>query len=186
MKLAGMNGANLSLDWYGAADKRTPSRTKKPNQQFAPQDLPEGRSDEWPTMVMESGFSESESQLDGDAMWWVKESRGDVRMAITILVDRRKPTIVFRQWGRRPVQTGQTHTRVLVEPVPQQSVVVSKPHGQSTVSVSNGPLTLPFSDLFLAQPVDTKGERDIEFMDADLGAIARKVWDKQEFTCSPP
>jgi hypothetical protein len=178
-KLAGMNAANLSLDWYGAADKRTPSRTKKPDQQFAPQDLPAGRSDEWPTMVMESGFSQSESQLDGDAMWWVTESRGDVKMAITTSVDRTKPTIVFRQWG--PVQTGQTRTRVQVEPVLQQSVVVSKPHGQSTVSVSNRPLTLPFSDLFLAQPVATKGERDIEFTDTDLEAIARQVWDKQKF-----
>lgn len=130
-------------------------------------------------MVMESGFSESESQLDGDAMWWVKESRGDVKMAITISVDRKKPTIVFRRWGS--VQTGQTRTRVQVEPVLQQSVVVSKPHGQSTVSVSNGPLTLPFGDLFLAKPVATKGERDIEFTDTDLEAIARKVWDKQNF-----
>lgn len=179
MKLAGMNGANLSLDWYGAADMRTPSRTKKPDQQFAPRHLPAGRSDEWPAMVMESGFSESEAQLDGDAKWWMKESKGQVRMAIAISVDRRKPEIVFRQWS--PVCTSQTSSRVQIEPVLQQTVVVSKPHGQSGVNISNGPLTLPFSELFLRQPVKAKGEGDIVFSDTDLDGVAQMVWERQKF-----
>lgn len=55
-----------------------------------------------------------------------------------IAVNRREPEMMFRKWG--PVRTGQTRTRVEIEPVLQQSVVASKRHGQSAVSASHNPI----------------------------------------------
>lgn len=173
MKLTWMNGANLSLVMYGAAQVETPSRRKKPDVQFAPRKLPQGRSRQWPTLVMETGYSESKPQLDRDAMWWIKESKGDVKVAVTIAVNRRKPEIVFRRWG--PARTGQ------LEPVLQQSVVVSKTRGQSEVNVSNGPLVIPFSELFLRQPVEANSEGDIIFTDEELEDLAQEEWEGRNF-----
>lgn len=179
LKLCKMNGANLGLDSTGSAIIPGPTRKKKADQEFAPLNLPPGRASTWPTMVMEAGYSESKSKLQSDAEWWIKESKGDVKAAITISLHRTKPEIVFHKW--EPVDTGRTNTRIQISATRSLQLVVSRPHGQPEVEadVTNGPLTVSFQDLFLRPP--NRDEQDIEFTDDDLRQIAKKVWMKQGF-----
>ncbi|KAJ9220354.1 hypothetical protein DTO169C6_7243 [Paecilomyces variotii] len=176
-KLSSMNGANLELDWTGSADIATPSRTKRADQEVAPQEIPPGRSDQWPSLVIEAGFSESKSKLESDGRWWLVESHGDVKTALTIDVNRRRPEIVIQKWV--PICTGQNRTRSQISPTLQQQVVLSRQHDEQEATVSNGPLVLPFQDLFLRPP--GKAESDIEFTDSDLRELSKMVWKKQKF-----
>ncbi|KAL1846952.1 hypothetical protein Plec18170_008921 [Paecilomyces lecythidis] len=176
-KLSNMGGANMALDWTGSADIETPSRTKKADQEVAPQKLPPGRSDKWPTLVIEAGFSESKSKLESDGKWWLVESHGDVKTALTIDVNKSRPEIVIQKWV--PSCTGQTRTRCQISPILEQQVVLSKRHDEQKTTVSNGPLILSFQDLFLRSP--GRAESDIVFMDNDLRELARIVWEKQHF-----
>lgn len=176
-KLASMNGVNLSLDWTGSADIHTSSRTKRADQEFAPRKLPPGRSDMWPTLVIESGFSESKPKLQSDAEWWLKASNGDVTTALTISVHRKQAEIVIEKW--QPICTGQTSTRTQISPTLQQRVIVSWLDETPERVISNGPLVVSFQNLFLRPPAHTEG--DIVFTDDDLGEVAKMVWEKQKF-----
>lgn len=176
-KLAKMNGANFTLDWTGSADIKTPSRTKKPDQGATPLDLPTGRSDLWPTLIIEAAYSESRAKLQGDAEWWLKASNGDVRIALTIAMHQRKPEIVIRKWGN--FHTGQTRTRIQTSPILHQQIVISRPVGQSETVVTNGPLVISFHDLFLRDP--SHYEDDILLTESDLRGMAEGIWKRQEF-----
>ena len=174
-KLVGMNNGNLplELDYIGKAEMQTAARIKKPDAQFAPRVLPAGRSRDWPSMVMEAGYEDSGKLLEGDAKWWIEESKGDVRIALTISVDRWRPEIVIQQWGPRPLAMGNVS-----QAEAQQRVVISTEHGQSEVNVT-GSLALPFNELFLRPPA--QGETDIVFADADLKLLGRTILDEQGF-----
>lgn len=177
-KLAAMNEVNLSLDWTGSADIETPSRTKRADQEFAPRNRPPDRSELWPTLVMEAGFSESKPKLESGADWWIKASQGDVRTALTISVHRKTPEIVIKKW--EPICTLQTSNRAQFEPVLQKHLVVSNQKGQTEAVVINGPLVLSFRDLFLRDA--GRGEKEeIEFSENDIRTMAQMVWKKQKF-----
>lgn len=163
-KLAAMNGANMSLDWTGSAEIHAPSCMKKADQTFAPRNIPHGRSDVWPTLIIQSSFIESRLKLRADAKWWLTESKGDVKTALVICVHRREAEIIIQKWE---------------SPIVKQEVVVSSLDGKSEPVVRNGPLVVSFQKLFLRLPNYREG--DIVFTDDDLGEIAKMVWEKQEF-----
>lgn len=163
-KLAAMDGANMSLDWTGSAEIHAPSCIKKADQIFAPRDVPHGRSDVWPTLIIQSGFIESKLKLQADAKWWITESRGDVKTVLVICVHRREAKIIIQKWE---------------SPIVRQQVVVSLLDGRPEPDVRNGPLVVSFEKLFLRWPKYIEG--DIVFTDDDLGEIAKMVWEKQKF-----
>jgi hypothetical protein len=47
---------------------------KEPDESWIPCTLPAGRTDKWPSLVVESGFSETLRQLQRDAEWWLCRS----------------------------------------------------------------------------------------------------------------
>jgi len=47
----------------------------------------------WPTLVIVSGMSESREKVIEDASWWFENSYGQVRMVITLLINRAKKTV---------------------------------------------------------------------------------------------
>lgn len=84
-------------------DISTPTRTrhKKPDDQIslpAPHLLP-GHTGQRPTMVIESGYSESRARLAADVRWWLAESQADVAIAITICVCKTRREIAIDLWG---------------------------------------------------------------------------------------
>ncbi|RMJ24953.1 hypothetical protein PHISP_04189 [Aspergillus sp. HF37] len=98
-KLHEMNNLDRELQKIGRAEFGTNSRRKKADASFRPVQLPASRSDKWPTMIIEAGYSgSSKDTLDAGARWWLKESERDVKIALTILVSRTRREIVIDDW----------------------------------------------------------------------------------------
>lgn len=53
---------------------------------YQPEDLPAGRSDDWPSSAIEAGWSETREKLERDTRWWIDASDGDIKGVITVAV----------------------------------------------------------------------------------------------------
>lgn len=82
-------GLKDSLRTFGSAACRADGgSSKQPDCEFLPKRLPGARTNKWPAVVVEVAYSESPSKLFSDARFWLTESRGDVRIVVTIKIDR--------------------------------------------------------------------------------------------------
>ncbi|KAK2794130.1 hypothetical protein FQN52_009212 [Onygenales sp. PD_12] len=134
---------------------------KEPDLALIPQNLPSGRTDKWPTLVVETGKSEGHKALDRDARWWVQASAGEVRVVITIKVSR--TIITVRRYG----QPGKTRAAII------QTITMAR-RGQKPIRITGGPLRIPFRELFLRD--ETRNQGDFIFTEAELEAWANYVW----------
>ncbi|KAJ5602354.1 hypothetical protein N7537_005310 [Penicillium hordei] len=139
---------------------------KQPDCQFLPRRLPRGRTTKWPSLVVESGFSETPSKLMSDARFWLFESNGDVQMVITIKIGRSAPTIVLESWE-------QVDNRVK-----RQQVVTINKGENNFVYVDGQPLVIRFDQLFLRPPTIPR-ETDISIENTILIKISRDIWEEQ-------
>jgi hypothetical protein len=57
---------------------------------------------EWPTIVFESGVSESLVRLRSDAGWWLEKSGSDVKIVITVLIRPAESKLLIEKWGAFP------------------------------------------------------------------------------------
>lgn len=55
--------------------------------------VPAGRSDRWPSVLIERAFSEIQSKLSSDASWWLNASGGEVQTTLTISAQKSLPTV---------------------------------------------------------------------------------------------
>lgn len=172
-------GLQYELIGQSNAEVQGEHRSKAADCAFRPVVLPPGRSNVWPTIVAEVGFSETAPQLEADVRWWLESSNGDVQIAITIDVHRgSRSAIIFERWEVAPrAQTRAHPTRFI--PQRMQKVIVEKPPGQTTPTVANirvdgAPMTLEFRKIFLRNPTGT--ETDIVITDNDFKNFARMVW----------
>lgn len=149
----------------GSKKYQTPSGIKRADQSFKPKDLPEGRSEFWPALVIETGWSESKQKLQDDASWFLRESAGDVKVAVTIEIHQEIPEIVIEKWEPK---LNPTSPRIGVQSTLAQHIAISKTKGRpaSTTTVEGAPLVIPFEDLFLRPP--RPGEGNIKFTHQDL------------------
>ena len=134
---------------------------KEPDVSLQPVILPPGRSPEWPTLVVETGRSESQLSLDNNTRWWLRRSNGDVEVVITTRVSRTK--LVVKRWA----MTGRTRASIL------QTITIEK---ATPIHITGGPLRTPFRDVFLRDPVAIEG--DFVYGQADLEQWACRVWDQ--------
>ena len=93
-----------------------------------------------------------------DASYWVKESNGLVRAAITLRITKSAIKI------KRCVLDGDRMRTA------QEVSIHKSPRGR--MSIRGGPLIILFVDLFLRQPAGT--EEDIAFEPAELELLARE------------
>ncbi|KAK2741539.1 hypothetical protein FQN55_008294 [Onygenales sp. PD_40] len=152
------------LEFLESTAVKGSNRTKEPDASFQPSQLPPGRSDKWPSLVVEIGCSESERQLQRDAKWWLTDSQGDVKIVITIKIFRSQPRVrfeLFRMGG------SSAHPRPLVA----QAVTVSRAKYQHLSA--SGELVIPFRDLFLRFP--RAGETDVVLSEEDLEDMSRRA-----------
>ncbi|KAF7121832.1 hypothetical protein CNMCM5793_009385 [Aspergillus hiratsukae] len=66
--------------------RRNSYTDKEADQSCRPVHLPAGHSNHWPSVVVESAYSESQSKLANDARWWLNASEGELKTAITFMV----------------------------------------------------------------------------------------------------
>ena len=159
-KLAFMKLADRKLLGVGAKTIHATSRSKEADQTYRPLDLPHGRTIDWPTLVIESGYIASAETPRNNASWWLTASAGDVKVVVTIDIDKRNRQVSFRK-----------HYRLGDDSLHEQLVSVTP------ADVSGSPMVFAFHHLFLTHP--TADESDIEFTRADFEYMAESIWKEQ-------
>lgn len=171
-KLVQMGGLDLQLQMISQAEKESNGRKKKADKSYRPRELPDGRSNYWPSVTVEVAYTENRGKLDEDARWWLRESKGDVTTSITIAVDTNKRDIIIKGWELIARPTRQDpHKRV---PEVVQRVIISQTKAQNPARVTGHPFTLSFDQLFLRSA--GPGAGDIVLDEGDLETMAALVW----------
>ncbi|KAJ5668407.1 uncharacterized protein N7477_006977 [Penicillium maclennaniae] len=163
-----MGLVNCLRSFGSATCKAENGSAKQPDCQFLPKRLPRARTNQWPSVVVETAFSESPSKLISDGRFWLRESNGDVQVVITIKIGRSSPEIVLESWGL-----------VNDRPKRQQVVTISKGKNNN-VYIRGQPLTIRFDQLFL-RPSSISKEGNINFGQTPLMELAENVWEEQGF-----
>jgi hypothetical protein len=159
----------------GATAFRVRGSSKEADSAYRPRSFRPNKTD-WPTIVFESGVSESLSQLRVDAGWWLGKSRGAVEIVIIISIKRAPQTLQIEKWELGP-STGLLSPRQrpnnFNNPIPQ---VPTKMQEITIVqnTVAGAPLALEFDKIFLRPAVPP--ETDITFTAQELSTWAAAIW----------
>ncbi|KAF4125705.1 hypothetical protein GMORB2_0949 [Geosmithia morbida] len=156
----------------------------------------------WPTIVFETGYSQTLESLRAKMGWWFSTSRNQVKIVVltkAFPTDEATKRILFEQWrveSARPPRPGATTTRLFnatsgtaLQPIRTQLINVvwalpgvlfsdatdAQKRSLDSYSVTRGPLSLSFTFLFL-RPPDLPVAGDIIIPDRDLQLCARRVW----------
>ncbi|OJJ45796.1 hypothetical protein ASPZODRAFT_528370 [Penicilliopsis zonata CBS 506.65] len=153
--------------------------------------MPTGQTEGWPTLVFETGVSESLSRLRNDARWWFNNSKGAVRIVLVISIKRSgNKEVTIEKWQLLPPGAPQPVTRAVIDsfryihpapmpPLVHQPAVSQHPYDAQVIkitqnSVTGGPLVLPFRALMDRPPQGQ--ERDIVLHDQELRFCSRSVF----------
>ncbi|PGH03266.1 hypothetical protein GX51_04136 [Blastomyces parvus] len=161
-----------SLSLRGATCTKTPVREKEADRSWAPHKLPPGRSTQWPTVALEVAFSESRERVKQDMAWWLHQSAGDVRLAISIDIKRQSGNIYVNSWEQPERTPTRQHPRPAPKPV--QEIVISRGEDGQPPKVTGNDLIIPFHQMMLRYP--RPGETDFVFTKEDLLKVAQRVW----------
>ncbi|PWW75394.1 hypothetical protein C7212DRAFT_345377 [Tuber magnatum] len=154
----------------GSTTMIAPSGLKEPDSSFAPVSRP--YQDSWPTLVIETALSHSQTRLVADTRWWLENADGQVKIVIAISVSRAEMRIHIEKWEN-------VHMR-------NQRATLVHPNGPTPTPtktqeidivgnvVTGAPLKLEFEKLMLRQPGDEEG--DMIFDIQDLQDFAADFW----------
>lgn len=148
-----------------------------------------GAMADWPSLVLEVGFSQSMAILRMKGKWWLEASDYAVKVVILVKFHQSQGSIKMEKWKgvvaeNRP---GATTTRASEsrhrQPACVHTITISRPGvgntdparlDQSSYVVVSGPLRLDFAELFLRDA--GPGESDIVFDDDELKEMAIGAW----------
>ncbi|WEW55913.1 hypothetical protein PRK78_001348 [Emydomyces testavorans] len=158
----------------GSATFRGTSTSKEADGAFKPATLRPHEQD-WPTLVLEVGASESLRKLRNDARWWLSNSGGNVNIVLIFHINRGTKSMLIEKWETRPA-TGGPATRSNRPPaqIPTQIQAITIDQN----NITGTPLTLPFHGIFLRQPAQQAdpSEQDLVFTTQDLRDWSDDVW----------
>jgi len=170
----------MGLDWADAewvgntTYKPTAAKGKQPDNAFVPPSrcaMPvDARG--WPTLVIETGLSESLTQLRADAAKWFVESNGDVRI-VWQLAPVGAPVPLTRAYIASLREAPNMPTLFPQVPATQQPYCAQ----EITItqqSITGDPLVLPFHALY--DRVPGQGESDVLIKSADFRSITWRLW----------
>lgn len=189
--------ARMGLDWNDAewvgttTYKPNVTKGKQPDNAFVPPSrcTPLLSSIGWPTLVIETGVSESLSQLRADAANWLAISNGNVRIVLVIAIKNSRVDI--EQWQLAPAGAPVPLTRAYIASLCRQSPILPPLYPQIPASqqpycaqeivitpqgVTGVPLVLPFDALYDRAPAPAPGETDVLITMADCLRITRRLW----------
>lgn len=175
--------------------KPTTNKGKQADQGFLPSSrrpLTPGLPPGWPTLTIETGLSESLSQLRKDALWWLSNTSGEVRevrIVLVISISKRKDKVCVEKWQLAPPTSPRPLTRAYIQTLCQQIPNISPLVQQQAISrqaycahevevtangVTGAPLTLPFVAVYDRAPA--AGEGDIVFTVQDFLGITSDLF----------
>jgi hypothetical protein len=163
-------GLDEALHQFGSAIEESPKGGKQADSQWSPIRLPRGRSRDRPTIVLEVALSERYSKLNSDVRYWLQPlpTSEDVKIAITLRINRQQPEIIVEKWER---ENNHPHRK--------QCVTISM-RANKEITVHGDPLIIEFQKLFL-RPTEPPRETDLHIDAEMLKRLAVKVWYLQEF-----
>ncbi|ERT03275.1 hypothetical protein HMPREF1624_01581 [Sporothrix schenckii ATCC 58251] len=148
---------------------------------------------DWPTLVVEAGFSQTLPSLRAKMRWWFSASDHQVKVVVLVKMDASHETICIEKWVERPNRPGATTTRQVTraglrapEPFCDQSINITwtgpapimdmskQDRTPARFRVSGAPLVIGFAEVYLRAP--TVGEHDIAITDVDLQHYASLIW----------
>ncbi|DAA78949.1 TPA_exp: Uncharacterized protein A8136_2734 [Trichophyton benhamiae CBS 112371] len=160
----------------GAANMNSPNRanitsTKQPDGSFFIE------REQWPTLIIEIGLSESIRKMAMDAHWWLEAEGSCTLIVITAKIDREKPLITFQRWEHHHPP----HRPITRRCYPNSAVVqeVRAVHENGVTRVT-GNIILPFEKM-LRRCKETKKEKDIVIERDVLIDFAEATWKSQQF-----
>ncbi|PUU72490.1 hypothetical protein B9Z19DRAFT_1137470 [Tuber borchii] len=107
---------------------------------------------DWPTLIVETGVSQSHGCLVNKAAWWLMNSKGEIKDVLLIEANKAKKRIHMELW-----QTGSPQTRHdLRDRAPRPDLHLPKLENEFDIIGHSAPgasLTIPFKHLFLRDPV---------------------------------
>jgi hypothetical protein len=157
------------------------SKNKVPDASWVPRWHGADLNRYWPSMVVEVAFTETRAHLEDDIRFWLKESKGDVKVAVSISVQPKNPgRVVLEQWHLTP-SIKETRLKQGTLQVVQTMTAIRKP-GQ--VPVISGSFVLPFEDTFLKSKDSEPNARDLVITDSDMKDLAEAIWETQFEPCS--
>lgn len=152
------------------------SKRKAPDASWVPKWPGSKTRRHWPSMVVEVAFTESRTNLENDIRFWLKESKGDVKIAVTITVQRQKPgKIVLEQWEFTPSTKNTRSQQGTLRVV--QTMTATRKQGQSTLI--SGSFVLAFEDIFLNSKASEPGASDLIISHSDMEELAEDIWFQQ-------
>ena len=125
--------------------------------------------DDFPTIVVEAGFSESLAKLRNDARLWFSISNNAIQIVILIAVRAARRETIIEKWIVAPGQPPQVPQAV-------QSITITETAPNTyAITAGTAPLIPEFNKLFLRQPVGQ--EQDIVYTQTKLLLVAEAIFD---------
>ena len=161
-----------------------PNSSKEGDSTFKP--TSRNRRMDWPTIVFESGYSESLARLRHDARSWFPNSGGEVKIAVVVSITLAQKRLRVEKWCLSPATGHRPATRTRPNPKPHppvptrmQEIIITRnpaaePNGATSYTVTGAPLIFELRDLLLRDPVPP--ECDLTFTAADLSDWANHYW----------
>lgn len=188
IKLAQMNVASrLTVQNHHASppsdtaiqEEEKPFRKKRPDISYQPVTIPPGpssHSPNWPTLIIEVGYSTAQRKLVADMKYWLAHP-SRVQLAIAIYIKKHMREVIIQRWERVPRPTLAEPDRTA--PAIVQQTTIAKGTRQTNVKVSNAPLVVPFRKVFLQNEARV-GEEDFIFTGDELANVVEMVWIEQD------
>ncbi|PGH35893.1 hypothetical protein GX50_01218 [[Emmonsia] crescens] len=154
------------------------TRSKAPDCAYQPGTFPAGRDEKWPSVVLEIGLSESRAKLERDCHWWLNDSRGEVKIALGISINRTCKEIIIKRWELQLRPTRGDPNSTAPAPIATQEIAITSPQNSGNITVNGAPLILEFAKMFLRQPVS---QADAQITKTELKTLAQRAWTFQGF-----
>jgi hypothetical protein len=171
-KVIGMGMSHRELRPFGGTRYLGNTSSKEGDSCYKPSSR-ENETD-WPTIVFESGLSESLQHLRSDAKWWLENSGGDVKIVVLISIKPADKRLQIEKWELAPSLNERPVTRAHPNPNTQIPAQIQEITIMPNNVVTGAPLVLEFQKMFLRPSV--LPESDITFTAADLSGWADAFW----------
>lgn len=167
--------------FLGTSTAKNGDYGKEPDGSWRPALLPNDKDLKWPSVTLETGYSESLSRLRADVSWWLCSSKGEVKLVVIMAINSRCPHIVIETWESGSPMAEAPATRSTSWVVQTQSQEISiRCDTDGTVRATGGPLILSFSAFILRSPLNVQ-ETDFIFSQQEFEQIADAIWQVQDF-----
>ena len=124
IKIGRMGLSTSDLCGIGATRFKSPRSAKEGDSTFKPS--ARVNKDDWPTVVIESGVSESLARLRVDARWWLVSSQGAVKIVIIISMKIAQRKIRVETWELGPIPQGGPTTRAASTAIQNGTLIPTK------------------------------------------------------------